>query len=174
MKVQALSIPILSLLGTTTSFTIQHHDPTNKKWNSINPQHQQQQQQQQQQQHHIIMTAQQQQTNRIPSLQLMSSSSPTNSDSDCGCQTVFTGKPSDVARNGINHRQVIAKVPLYKIDGSSTTIDDVIGDVGGNDDDNDVNTNAKQISLVVFLRSLGKKEMKHEGLHNNNIDNNTN
>ena len=89
---QALSIPILSLLGTTTSFTIQHHDPTNKKWNSINPQ--QKHQQQQQQQHHIIMTEQQQQTNRIPSLQLMSSSSPTNSDSDCGCQIVFTGKPS--------------------------------------------------------------------------------
>ena len=72
---------------------------------------------------------------------------------DCGCasiETIYTGKPSDFARSNINHRSAIANIPLYKIDGSITTLDDIIGDA------NDRNqANQKKTSLVVFMRSLG-------------------
>jgi len=79
----------------------------------------------------------------------LSSSSPfSSSEDDCGCNTIFTGKPSDVARNEINHRSAIATIPIYKIDGSLTTIDAILGDA------KDIN-NQKKTSLVVFLRSLG-------------------
>lgn len=67
---------------------------------------------------------------------------------DCGCETTFTGKPSSYARNEINHRNALAKVPIYKIDGTLTTIDDIIGD-------SKESKNQKKTSLVVFLRSLG-------------------
>ena len=75
-----------------------------------------------------------------------------NIEEDCGCasspiETIYSGKPSDFARNNINHRSVIGNIPLYKIDGSITTVDEIIGD---NNDDND-----KKTSLVVFMRSLG-------------------
>lgn len=80
---------------------------------------------------------------------LSSSSSSSSSEDDCGCNTIFTGKPSDVARNGINHRSAIATIPIYKIDGSLTTIDAILGDA------KDIIHNQKKTSLVVFLRSLG-------------------
>mmetsp|Transcript_21258 Transcript_21258/g.31926 ORF Transcript_21258/g.31926 Transcript_21258/m.31926 type:complete len:149 (+) Transcript_21258:96-542(+) len=71
---------------------------------------------------------------------------------DCGCETIYSGKPSDAARNDINHRSAIAKLPLYRIDddGSKTTMDEIIGDSMDTDNDND-----KRTSIVVFLRSLG-------------------
>ena len=68
---------------------------------------------------------------------------------DCGCETVdtvYTGRPSNDARNTIKHREVIADLPLFKLDGSSTTIDDILGTSRNSDDD---------LSLVVFLRSFG-------------------
>jgi peroxiredoxin len=73
--------------------------------------------------------------------------SQSNSDTeDCGCAapTVYTGKPPDaVLNNKINHRAVISDLPIYRIDGSTTTIDDILSD------------NEQDTSLVVFLRSLG-------------------
>ncbi len=67
---------------------------------------------------------------------------------DCGCETTFTGKPSSYARNEINHRNALSTVPIYKIDGTLTTINDIIGDAKDT-------MNQKKTSLVVFLRSLG-------------------
>jgi len=69
---------------------------------------------------------------------------------DCGCEapvdTVYAGNPSNDARNTIKHREVIANLPLFKLDGTSTTIDDILGTSPNSNDD---------ISLVVFLRSFG-------------------
>jgi len=68
-------------------------------------------------------------------------------DPDCGCgTTVFEGKPSNTAREEIEHRNVIADLPLFKCDGTETTLDNIIGK-------SDLNPN--RTSLVVFLRSLG-------------------
>ena len=67
---------------------------------------------------------------------------------DCGCETVYSGKPSDSARENLDHRDVIAKVPLFRIDGSQTTIDEIIGDANDS-------ANKDRTSLVVFMRSLG-------------------
>jgi hypothetical protein len=79
-----------------------------------------------------------------------------NIEEDCGCATptIYTGKPSDEARNSINHRNVISKLPIYKIDGTETTIDDILLPSDGNDGGNDSGDN-DNVSLVVFLRSLG-------------------
>lgn len=67
-------------------------------------------------------------------------------ESDCGCgPTVFEGKPSRSAQT-INHRRAVAKLPIFKVDGSETSIDDIIGDP---------NENPNKTSLVVFMRSLG-------------------
>lgn len=86
----------------------------------------------------------------ITTSQLQSSTDQNGIEEDCGCDTKYTGKPSDMARSSINHRSAIAKIPLYKIDGSITTIDDIIGDA------NDMNkAQERKTSLVVFLRSLG-------------------
>ena len=93
---------------------------------------------------------------RQPSLSSYSSKTriqSSNIEEDCGCaspaiETIYSGKPSDFARNNINHRSVIGSIPLYKIDGSITTVDEIIGD--SNDDNDD-----KKTSLVVFMRSLG-------------------
>ncbi len=84
-----------------------------------------------------------------PTLQYIASKlSQSLSKEDCGCETVFSGKPTDVARDNIDHRNVIAKVPLFRIDGTSTNIDEIIGDANDN-------ANEQKTSLVVFLRSLG-------------------
>jgi len=69
---------------------------------------------------------------------------------DCGCETidtVYTGNPSNDARNNIKHKEVIADLSLFKLDGGSTTIDEILGTSSNNSDD--------EISLVVFLRSFG-------------------
>mmetsp|Transcript_1800 Transcript_1800/g.2401 ORF Transcript_1800/g.2401 Transcript_1800/m.2401 type:complete len:138 (+) Transcript_1800:104-517(+) len=66
---------------------------------------------------------------------------------DCGCATIFEGQPSNTARRNINHRNAISKVPIYRIDGTITDIDDILG--GENSKKNE------KTSLVVFLRSLG-------------------
>ena len=67
---------------------------------------------------------------------------------DCGCgPTVFEGKPSDTARNNINHRAAISKVPVFKMDGTQTCLDEIIGEANSDKID--------RTSLVVFLRSLG-------------------
>lgn len=68
----------------------------------------------------------------------------TVTEQDCGCgPTVFAGKPSTAAQNAIDHREVISELPLFKIDGSKTSIDEILG-----------STNY-DTSLVVFMRSLG-------------------
>ena len=71
-----------------------------------------------------------------------------SSKEDCGCETVYSGKPSEFARENLDYRNVIAKVPLFRIDGSQTTIDDIIGDANDS-------ANKERTSLVVFMRSLG-------------------
>ena len=67
---------------------------------------------------------------------------------DCGCgSTVISGKASDMAKNEINHCQALSIIPLlYSLQGTNTTIDDIIGPADGI---------PRQILLVVFLRSLG-------------------
>ena len=63
---------------------------------------------------------------------------------DCGCQeTIFSGKPSEIAR-GSNPREAIRQSSIFSVDGEEVTIDDLIG-VPSED----------QISIVIFLRSLG-------------------
>lgn len=66
---------------------------------------------------------------------------------DCGCgPTVFQGKPSEFAQTSINHRQVIGNLPIFKVDGTETSINGIIGET---------NENPNKTSLVVFMRSLG-------------------
>ena len=66
---------------------------------------------------------------------------------DCGCgPTVFEGKPSSSARTDIDHRDVIANISIFKVDGTETTLDGIIGKSS---------QNPNRTSLVVFLRSLG-------------------
>jgi hypothetical protein len=66
---------------------------------------------------------------------------------DCGCgPTVFEGKPSNTARTDIDHRDVIANISIFKVDGTETTLDGIIGKSS---------QNPNRTSLVVFLRSLG-------------------
>jgi len=71
-------------------------------------------------------------------------------EADCGCAvpTSFSGNPSTIARDSTNHRTAIAKLPLFKVDGSgsSTNLDEIIGDPDRQE---------SKTSLVVFLRSLG-------------------
>jgi len=59
--------------------------------------------------------------------------------------TVYSGKPSETAKNGINHFDAISELPLYTVDGtgSETTLHDILG------------KSNKGTSLVVFVRSLG-------------------
>jgi hypothetical protein len=72
---------------------------------------------------------------------------------DCGCATptTFTGRPSSNARNSIQHRRAIAKLPLFRLDGEETTMDQIMG----SDVDSDSDSDTGKLSLVVFLRSLG-------------------
>ena len=66
---------------------------------------------------------------------------------DCGCgPTVFEGKPSEFAQTSINHRQVIGDLPIFKVDGTETSINGIIGEAS---------ENPNKTSLVVFMRSLG-------------------
>lgn len=62
---------------------------------------------------------------------------------DCGCQTEFSGKTPVTART-LNHREAIREHPIYNVDGEPVTMDQLIGKPISN-----------QISVVVFLRSLG-------------------
>jgi hypothetical protein len=63
---------------------------------------------------------------------------------DCGCQdTIFSGKPSEFARN-TNHREDIRKHTFLSVNRDSVSMDDLIG-----------SPSEEQISVVVFLRSLG-------------------
>jgi len=80
----------------------------------------------------------------------LSSSTGDSNEDDCGCAvpTSFSGNPSTIARDIADHRTAIAKLTLFKVDGSgaSTNLDEIIGDP----DDQESKT-----SLVIFLRSLG-------------------
>lgn len=73
-------------------------------------------------------------------------------DDDCGCAspaaTIYTGNPSSAAQRNINHRAVLSNAPIYSVDGTQTSLDGIIGTI----DENETN---QQISMVVFLRSLG-------------------
>lgn len=66
-------------------------------------------------------------------------------DENCGCQveTVFSGKPSEIAR-GLNPREAVRDIPFFSVNGDVVTMDDVIGKPG-----------EEKVSVVVFLRSLG-------------------
>ena len=70
------------------------------------------------------------------------------SNKDCGCAppTTYSGKPSENAKNDIDHRAVIGSLPLFSVDGVRTSLDEIIGLPSDNDN---------KTSLVVFLRSLG-------------------
>lgn len=78
----------------------------------------------------------------------LSAESGVAEDVDCGCATptVFSGKPSDMAKT-INHRQAIREHSILSVHGTEVHMDELIGEPGavGND----------QTSIVVFLRSLG-------------------
>ena len=72
--------------------------------------------------------------------------SSSNADgSDCGCApTIFSGKPSDVARNS-NPRQAIRNGSIFSLDSEEVRMDDLLE-----------NKNVgSPLSIVVFLRSLG-------------------
>jgi len=64
---------------------------------------------------------------------------------DCGCPTpvAFSGKPPEQARM-LNHREAIRKDVIYSVFGESVTMDELIGSPA-----------SEQVSIVVFLRSLG-------------------
>ena len=63
----------------------------------------------------------------------------------CGCQVAvqFDGVPTEAARK-LDHRQAIRQHPVYSSSGKAYNMDDLIGE-----------PNMGQISVVVFLRSLG-------------------
>ena len=62
---------------------------------------------------------------------------------DCGCQTEFSGKPPVTAQT-LNHREAVREHRIYNLDGETVAMDQLIGEPTMN-----------QISVVVFLRSLG-------------------
>jgi len=65
---------------------------------------------------------------------------------ECGCQQVgvqFDGVPTEAARK-LDHRQAVRQHPVYSSCGVSYNMDDLIGE-----------PNKGQMSIVVFLRSLG-------------------
>ena len=66
---------------------------------------------------------------------------------ECGCQqevaVQFDGVPTEAARK-LDHRQALRQHPIYSSSGVSFTMDDLIGE-----------PNKGQVSIVVFLRSLG-------------------
>ena len=72
---------------------------------------------------------------------------------DCGCApstaaaTLYSGKPSDRARNDINPREAIRQSTFQNLKGESVTMDDIIGPPTPD--------NTSPTSIVVFLRSLG-------------------
>jgi hypothetical protein len=65
------------------------------------------------------------------------------SGADCACKTSFSGSPSEIARKS-NPREVIRSDTLFKLSGEAVKIDDLIGE-----------PSSDQVSIVVFLRSLG-------------------
>ncbi len=79
---------------------------------------------------------------------VQSNASNSVEEADCGCTipTVYSGKPSNEARENINYRAAIATEPIYTVDGEQTSIDEIIGSSSAN---------PTRTSLVVFMRSLG-------------------
>ena len=71
-----------------------------------------------------------------------------NDDDDCGCATttatIFSGKPSDSAKI-LNAREAVRQKQFFTVNGESTKMDDLIGQ----------GTQNNNVSIVVFLRSLG-------------------
>lgn len=69
----------------------------------------------------------------------------TSTSEDCGCptQVTFSGKPPEQARM-LNHREAVRQHVFYSIRGDAMTMDDLIG-----------SPSSKEVSIVVFLRSLG-------------------
>lgn len=60
---------------------------------------------------------------------------------DCGCgPTIFSGKPSDMARN-LNPREAIRSGSIFNLDAEEIRMDDLLG--------------KSPVSIVVFMRSLG-------------------
>lgn len=59
---------------------------------------------------------------------------------DCGCDTIYSGKPSDRARS-LDARRAIASATIFSVNGDPTSINELIGTRGS--------------AVVVFLRSLG-------------------
>jgi hypothetical protein len=77
---------------------------------------------------------------RISTTFMMSTNS---SDMDCGCgKTIYSGKPSDDARN-VDPRSVIGSLPIFSVHGESTSVNDQLGMM------------YQGTSIVVLLRSLG-------------------
>mmetsp|Transcript_32931 Transcript_32931/g.93628 ORF Transcript_32931/g.93628 Transcript_32931/m.93628 type:complete len:130 (+) Transcript_32931:60-449(+) len=74
-----------------------------------------------------------------------SSKATLSDDIDCGCQTQikFSGNPPEKART-LNHREVLREHQIYNVDGETIKMDQLIGEPTSN-----------QVSVVVFLRSLG-------------------
>lgn len=74
-----------------------------------------------------------------------SSKATPSDDIDCGCQTQvkFSGNPPEKART-LNHREVLREHQIYNVDGETIKMDQLIGEPTSN-----------QVSVVVFLRSLG-------------------
>lgn len=81
------------------------------------------------------------------------SATTTATDEDCGCApskpsttttTIYSGRPSQLARTSINPREAIRKGNVYNIHGKASNMDDLI-----------VGTSESSLSVVVFLRSLG-------------------
>mmetsp|Transcript_24114 Transcript_24114/g.66852 ORF Transcript_24114/g.66852 Transcript_24114/m.66852 type:complete len:112 (+) Transcript_24114:85-420(+) len=67
--------------------------------------------------------------------------SSSKDDIDCGCApTVFSGKPSDIARD-VNPRQAICTESIFSLESEEIQMDDLLG--------------KSPVSIVVLLRSLG-------------------
>lgn len=75
-----------------------------------------------------------------------------NNDEDCGCGpsteaiTLYSGKPSDRARNSVNPREAIRQSAFRNLKGEVVRMDDLIGSP---------DRVPPAVSVVVFLRSLG-------------------
>jgi hypothetical protein len=108
---------------------------------------------------------------------------PTSADADCGCggedaaaaaaaalssspsssfPTVFSGKPSDVARTSINHREAIRTGRVLDVHGKAFHMDDLLGSSAPGRRSGATTTTttgdlveSSAVSVVVFLRSLG-------------------
>lgn len=81
-------------------------------------------------------------SSRVSSATQRDSSFNVDDENDCGCaSTIFSGKPTDVARAS-NPRQAIRNGSIYSLDSEELVIDDLL-------------RSKSPVSIVVFLRSLG-------------------